>query len=97
MKILHCPLNGPRNISEFICLGEVKPLPAAASNSAGWAEFVFVEKNSAGMVQEWWLHVPTNYLFVVERDTRTDTITATYPPERLTVADTSPPSADGGE
>ena len=27
MKILHCPLNGPRNISEFAWVGEVSRCP----------------------------------------------------------------------
>ena len=78
MKLLNCPLNGPRNISEFVCLGEVKPLPAAQAGPQEWAEFVFMEENPAGPVREWWLHLATNFLFIVERDTRTDEILATY-------------------
>ena len=27
MKIMICPLNGPRNISEFTYGGELKPMP----------------------------------------------------------------------
>ena len=27
MKIINCPLNGPRNISEFTYGGEFKPMP----------------------------------------------------------------------
>ncbi len=27
MKLMHCPLNGPRNISEFVCGGEVREEP----------------------------------------------------------------------
>jgi sarcosine oxidase subunit delta len=78
MKILHCPLNGPRNISEFVCLGEVKTVPAADASPAQWADFIFMERNPAGPVREWWLHVATNYIFVVDRDTRSDEILATY-------------------
>ena len=78
MKILNCPLNGPRNISEFVCLGEVKLLPATEAGAEQWAEFVFTEQNLAGPVREWWLHVATNFLFIVERDTRTDEILVTY-------------------
>jgi sarcosine oxidase subunit delta len=77
MKLLNCPLNGPRNISEFVCLGEVKPLPDVQA-AEQWAEFVFTERNLAGPVREWWLHLATNFLFIVERDTRTDEILATY-------------------
>ena len=78
MKILHCPLNGPRNISEFVCLGEAKALPRPDAGPAQWADFVFMERNLAGRVREWWLHAATNYVFLVDRDTRTDEILATY-------------------
>jgi sarcosine oxidase subunit delta len=78
MKILQCPLNGPRNISEFVCLGEVKPVPGPDDRMAQWADFVFMERNAAGRVREWWLHIATNYVFLVDRDTRTDEILATY-------------------
>jgi sarcosine oxidase, subunit delta len=78
MKTLDCPLNGPRNISEFACLGEVKTLPAPNAETAVWAEYVFLERNPAGPVREWWLHIATNYIFVVDRDTRTDEVLATY-------------------
>ena len=78
MKILDCPLNGPRNIAEFAHLGEVKVMPAPTAGTAEWADFVFLERNPAGRVLEWWLHVATNYVFIVDRDTRTDEILATY-------------------
>ena len=78
MKILQCPLNGPRNISEFVCLGEVKPVPGPDDRMAQWADFVFMERNAAGRVREWWLHIATNYVFLVDRDTRSDEILATY-------------------
>jgi sarcosine oxidase, subunit delta len=78
MKILHCPLNGPRNISEFACLGEVRAAPVANADVAAWADFTFMERNPAGPVREWWIHLATNYVFVVDRDTRTDRVLATY-------------------
>jgi sarcosine oxidase subunit delta len=78
MKILHCPLNGPRNISEFVCLGEAKTVPELEAGAAQWADFVFMERNPAGRVREWWLHVATSYVFLVDRDTRTDEILGTY-------------------
>jgi sarcosine oxidase subunit delta len=80
MKIMDCPLNGPRNISEFAYGGEVAPPPDPARTSdEEWAAFVFMESNRAGVVREWWLHVPTAYWFIAERDTVTDTILRTYP------------------
>ena len=33
MKIMPCPLNGPRNISEFVCGGEVLDMPDPATGS----------------------------------------------------------------
>lgn len=79
MKIMHCPMNGPRNISEFAWGGEVKPMPDPTSGSdAAWAEYLYLENNTRGVVREWWLHVPTSYWFIAERDTVTDEILRTY-------------------
>ena len=79
MKILNCPLNGPRNISEFVWGGEVKPMPDANVSDRDWAGYVFIENNKADMVREWWCHVPTSYWFIAERNTVTDEIVRTYP------------------
>ena len=78
MKILNCPLNGPRNVSEFACLGEMKTIPALNAGTAEWVDFVFMEQNLAGRVREWWIHIATNYVFIVDRNTCTDEILATY-------------------
>jgi sarcosine oxidase subunit delta len=93
MKTLDCPLNGPRNISEFAYLGEVKTMPAAGAGIAEWSNFVFLEQNPAGQVREWWLHVASNYVFIVDRDTRTDEVLATY---RIGDPRLAPPQAGGG-
>ena len=77
MKIMTCPLNGPRNISEFVCGGEVKEAPPLAAQAGDWARYVYAERNLAGLVHEWWLHVPTAYWFIAARDTRTDEILRT--------------------
>lgn len=87
MKILHCPLNGPRNIQEFAYGGEVAPLPAADASDGVWAGYVFLDENAAGVVREWWLHVASGYWFIAERDTTTDTVLRTYPPSGLSDAD----------
>jgi sarcosine oxidase subunit delta len=79
MKTLDCPLNGCCNISEFACLGQVKPIPAEQADMNEWAEYVFFERNPAGPVREWWIHIATNYVFVVDRDTVTEEVLATYP------------------
>ncbi|MEX2524111.1 MAG: sarcosine oxidase subunit delta [Gammaproteobacteria bacterium] len=80
MKIMHCPLNGPRNISEFISGGEVTDMPEPAeTDDDTWADYVWMRNNIAGVVTEWWCHVPTSYWFLAERDTVTDQIICTYP------------------
>ena len=78
MKIMDCPLNGPRNISEFICGGEVREMPnPEKSNSKAWVDYLFMENNKAGLIYEWWCHAPTTYWFIARRDTRTDEILET--------------------
>ena len=77
MKILTCPINGPRNISEFVWGGEVKAMPDAASSDDQWTEYLFLEQNVAGEIYEWWLHAPTNTWFIARRNTITDNIVET--------------------
>lgn len=84
MRIMVCPLNGPRNIEEFHCRGVVKTMPdPSTSSDEQWAEYLFMESNQAGMVREWWLHVPSSTWFIAERDTVTGEIHATYLPEQM--------------
>ena len=84
MKILHCPLNGPRNISEFAYGGEVENMPdPITASSEEWAEYIFMPDNPAGLVREWWFHTATSYWFVAERNTVTDEIIKTYPASEL--------------
>ena len=84
MKIMPCPLNGPRNIQEFICAGPVEPHPDPnLCTDDEWAVFVLMEENRAGVVREWWCHAATSYWFIAERDTVTDEILATYPADRV--------------
>jgi sarcosine oxidase subunit delta len=78
MKLLNCPLNGPRNIDEFICGGEVRTEPDDGASAEVWADYVFMQHNPAGVVREWWCHLPTSYWFIAERDTRTDEILRTF-------------------
>ena len=84
MKIMNCPLNGPRNISEFVWGGEVKAMPdPTACSDDEWAEYVFLEDNPAGVVREWWCHVPTSFWFIAERNTVTDEVIRTFPAGEL--------------
>ena len=84
MKIMPCPLNGPRGISEFAYGGEVvqEPDPDQASQ-AEWADYVFLDRNSAGVVREWWYHVASDYWFIAERDRASDEILRTYPASEI--------------
>ncbi|MGX1741179.1 sarcosine oxidase subunit delta [Bosea sp. NPDC055353] len=79
MKIMNCPMNGPRNISEFACFGPVHaPLDVDAASDAEWSHYLFHHENKAGVIREWWRHTPSNYFFIAERHTVTDEIVATY-------------------
>ena len=95
MKILNCPLNGPRNISEFTYGGEYHPLPNPDhASTAEWAEYVFFHDNQAGIVMEWWCHQATSYWFIVERNTVSDEILRTFPASELQTPD---PAANNGK
>ena len=84
MKIMPCPLNGPRNISEFVHGGEGRDMPNPAScTDREWAEYVFYSDNQAGIVTEWWLHAASGYWFIAERHTVTDEIIRTYDPSEM--------------
>ncbi len=83
MKILNCPLNGPRNISEFAFGGEVREMPAANAGVREWAAYVFIENNTRGVVREWWIHLPSAYWFIAERNTATNEVVRTYAPDDL--------------
>lgn len=84
MKIMTCPLNGPRNIAEFVCAGEVKAMPdPVGCSDEEWAGYLFLEANPAGLIVEWWLHAPTSYWFIAKRDTVTEQIVATYTVEQF--------------
>lgn len=77
MKIMTCPVNGARSISEFTYGGEVRPDPRTIDDQA-WADYVFNRNNAPGIKQEWWCHTPSNTWFIAERNTLTDDILRTY-------------------
>jgi len=84
MKIMNCPLNGPRNISEFTYGGEFKAMPDPATcTDAEWADYVFNCENLAGVVREWWMHTPSSYWFLAERHTVTVEIIRTFDPKEV--------------
>lgn len=84
MKVMHCPLNGPRNISEFVYGGEVKTMPDPNTcNDQEWANYVFFHDNTIKVVKEWWYHNPSGYWFIAERHTASDEIVRTYDPQEI--------------
>ena len=79
MKILHCPINGARPVSEFHYGGEVRPMPDPdACPDADWADYVFNREGAPGIKREWWLHIASGVWFVAERDTEADRVIRTY-------------------
>ena len=79
MKIVTCPINGARPISEFICGGEVRsPLDPQTVDDVTWADYVFHRNGAPGIKQEWWCHTPSNTWFIAVRDTQQDEILRTY-------------------
>ena len=79
MKIIHCPINGPRPLQEFTFGGEVRPMPEpAAATDEAWADYVFNRAGEPAVKREWWYHIASGTWFIAERDTRTDDIGRTY-------------------
>lgn len=80
MKILTCPVNGPRPVSEFVCGGEVRRMPADDCTDADWADYVFNRSGVPGVKIEWWYHIASGTWFFAERDVATDTVVRTWLP-----------------
>jgi len=59
-------------------------MPDAADISDDvWRDYLWLSANEAGVVREWWCHLPTSYWFIAERNTVTDEIVRTYPSEEV--------------
>ena len=94
MKILVCPLNGPRPVSEFAYGGEVRVSPDPNTcTDAQWSAYVFNRSGSPGVKYEWWCHIASGFWFVALRDTARDKVLATYPAD--IVRRGLPPLSDG--
>jgi sarcosine oxidase, subunit delta len=79
MKLMPCPINGSRPISEFVYGGELRPSPDPQTvDDLAWAEYVFNRNGAAGIKKEWWCHAASNIWFIAERNTQTDDILCTY-------------------
>lgn len=84
MLLINCPWCGARDQSEFTCHGEahiIRPQDPAALDDAQWGDYVFFRNNPQGMHRERWMHAHgCRRWFNAARDTRSDRISATYPP-----------------
>jgi len=79
MKLLTCPINGPRPVSEFYYWGEIRLVPDPDTCSdAEWAAYVFNRNGVPGTKKEWWYHMPSGTWFIAERDTLRDEVKRTY-------------------
>lgn len=84
MKLLRCPLNGVRPISEFAYGGELREMPDPDTCSdVEWTDYVFNRTGIAGVKREWWCHIASGYWFIAERDTARDHVLSTYPVSEL--------------
>ena len=69
MKLVPCPLNGPRPLEEFVYGGEVRTAPDGAVDDAAWGRYVYGRQGVAATRREWWYHSPSGYWFIAVRDT----------------------------
>jgi sarcosine oxidase subunit delta len=82
MKIMVCPLNGPRPVIEFAYGGEVRvsPDPETCSD-ADWSAYVFNRSGSPRVKYEWWCHIASGYWLIALRDTARDVVLDTFSAE----------------
>ncbi len=79
MKLLRCPINGVRPVSEFHYAGELRSMPDPdRCTDAAWSDYVFNRNGAPGVKREWWLHVSSGIWFIAERDTFSDRVLRTY-------------------
>jgi sarcosine oxidase, subunit delta len=79
MKLLSCPVNGLRPVSEFLYWGEVRDMPEPdRASDAQWSDYVFNRNGAAAVKKEWWCHTPSGVWFIAERNTATDRVIRTY-------------------
>ena len=79
MKLLKCPVNGVRPLSEFTYGGEWRDMPdpdICMDNE--WAAYVHYRNGAPGLKKEWWYHSPSGTWFIAERNTLTDKVMRTY-------------------
>ena len=79
MKILTCPINGPRPMSEFAYGGELREMPdPVRATDAEWTDYVFNRNSVPCIKREWWCHTSSGVWFIAERDTVSDVVLRTF-------------------
>jgi sarcosine oxidase subunit delta len=79
MKLLACPIHGPRPIAEFAFGGELRAMPDPdRSSDEVWADYVWNRNGAAAIKREWWFHTPSATWFIAERDTASDQVLRTF-------------------
>ena len=85
MRIINCPLCGPRDHAEFTYIGDAtknRPENGDSSNDHAWYDFVYLRDNPKGLHEELWQHSFGCRCFVkVLRNTLTHEIIATGMPK----------------
>lgn len=73
MKLIECPILGPRPESEFVFGGDVRiPPKQDDADDKQWAAYVFNRDGAPGVKREWWYHGSSGIWFVFERNTLTN-------------------------
>lgn len=79
MKLVPCPVNGPRPLQEFVYGGEVREAHNSDEMSdEAWTDYLFNRKGEPGVLREWWYHAPSGTWFIAERDLTSDQFVRTY-------------------
>ena len=86
MMLIPCPYCGPRNVTEFTCVGGkvVRPADPAKASEAEWENYGYLRDNPRGVSDELWQHTAGCRLWLeVRRDTLTHEVLATAEPGKL--------------
>lgn len=84
MKVMICPLNGPRKDSEFVRGREVREMPESLTcGNETLGAHRFLENQAGDEVAEWWMHAPSSYWFIARRNIGTGEIVKTYSVEEF--------------
>jgi heterotetrameric sarcosine oxidase delta subunit len=77
--LLLCPHCGSRDVSEFVCAGELSTRPTTPPTLRELTSYLYFRENVAGVQREWWYHrLGCKSWFQADRDTRTNDVLATF-------------------